>query len=268
MKIFSASFVIGTFVVLVNSGCVAVVFEPYPDAAQGQGGAGGTAITDNTGGSTGSGGEQFYADAGADVGADAGAADAGAADATLDDTGTDVDQDSGPIVPSPSAQGQLVITEIMYDSKSATPPLGGTPDDAGEWVELYNTTANALDIFGCALADTSHQDVITRHVIVEPGTAITLARNNPGFAADYTYQTVKFGDGGDAAKFFCGTASIDSVSFLPANGFMLMQGFSLSLDPAHYNAVDNDVAVNWCAGKTAYHINDFGSPGLLNPSCL
>ena len=152
---------------------------------------------------------------------------------------------------------------------------GAVTDDLGEWLEVYNPSGTkTYDLFGCTIADISHVDTITRHLMVAPGAFITMARFadiSGGFVPDFSYPTVKFGNAptGDAATLRCGSTIVDRVDF--QIGFTITKGRSLSLSPMHYNASDNDLPINWCAATTAYHTvggtTDFGSPGVSNPPC-
>jgi hypothetical protein len=182
------------------------------------------------------------------------------------DAGTDVSEAGydGPVFPMPGV-GDLVINEIMYDTAAAP------SDDLGEWFEVYNPSADrSFDLFECAFFDSSANNVdqIHTHLIIEPQKYLTFARSMPGFAASFTYTSVKFSDAGDLLRFTCASGQVDVVDF---HGFPLMQGFSLSLDPRHANTVDNDLASSWCRATTFYETTtrgtDFGSPNVMNPQC-
>jgi hypothetical protein len=168
---------------------------------------------------------------------------------------------SGGTAPTPSVAGQLIFTEIMADSAAAIATAPLTSDDVGEWVELQNRSSGPLDLFGCALFDSSNTDVINAHLVVMPGDLVVLARSTPGFSADYTYSNVKFADAGDVARLSCGLVNVDVVDFRPGNGFTLMQGYSLSRDAAGV----------WCSPTHVYNTTskgvDHGTPGQPNDSC-
>lgn len=178
----------------------------------------------------------------------------------------DTGPDTGPHLPQPTLN-QVVFTEIMYDSKAALAPAGLTPDDVGEWVELFNASTESFDLFGCNLSDSKNTDTITTHLVLAPGALVTLSRSAPGFIADFVYANVKFSDTGDIARLSCGTAVIDAVNF--TTGFVLSQGYSLSLDPGHI--LQNDDPASWCAPTKVYNItsrgSDFGTPGVKNDPC-
>jgi hypothetical protein len=180
--------------------------------------------------------------------------------------GAIVDAGSGTV---PSAAGQLIFTEIMVDTTAAK-------DEVGEWVEIYNPSPLVTyDLFNCQLYDSANTDTIARHVILQPGWFITLARSaDPtlGFVPTDIYSTVKFSNTGDRAGLRCGTTTIDLVDFTT---WPVPKGRSFSLNPLHYDGTANDVLANWCQGTTVYNTlideagveTDYGSPGVTNPAC-
>jgi hypothetical protein len=205
-------------------------------------------------------------------------------------SGVDAGIDTGPpdtgqsVGTTPFAPGQLVITEIMADSNVSS-------DDFGEWFELYNpSTTETYDLYGCILNDTSNQDPIMQHIAVHPGDFVTMARfgttpygtTSGGFLPNYDYHTtvvagttlldpmkdVKFSNSGDRVGITCGLAQIDAVNFSTWTiGALVPHGRSYSLDPSHYNAVDNDIPDNWCTGTVAYTASDFATPLHTNTAC-
>ena len=177
--------------------------------------------------------------------------------------------DAGIIV-TPNAPGQLVITEIMADSTVAK-------DDVGEWIEIHNlpTSTRTYDLFGCQLGDSANVDLIDRHVTVEPGWFVTLARSTDvtlGFIPTYSYPTVKLSNTGDRIALRCNGVEIDLVDFTT---WPVPKGMSFSLDPRSYTASANDTQASWCRGTTPYNTVsvddaievDSGSPGSDNPDC-
>jgi len=62
------------------------------------------------------------------------------------------------------------------------------------------------------------------------------------------------------ALFDTGNNLIDQVAYAAATS-----GKSLYLDPATFNAVDNDNAANWGVSTSPYGLGDFGTPGAANP---
>src|SRR4029079_2000 len=59
----------------------------------------------------------------------------------------------------------------------------------------------------------------------------------------------------------------DEVSYDDGATFPDPNGQSMNLDPGSYDAVANDLGVNWCAATTPFGAGDFGSPGTANEVC-
>jgi hypothetical protein len=157
---------------------------------QGTGAAGGGTSAEASSGVQDSG---LYADTnepGADGGlvADAAGLDASKADASKADAGQsskdasvapDASSSSDAAVGTVAAQGELLITEVMYN------PSGSEPDD--EWIEVTNVTSGSRVLTGLTLEDGSGRT----HVIqtgatkleIAPGAAVVLARNKSAAVA-------------------------------------------------------------------------------------
>jgi hypothetical protein len=182
----------------------------------------------------------------------------------------------GPAGMMPMAVGQIVITELMHNTNTIN-------DDSGEWIEVYNpSTTVTYDLFGCEITDTSPPgNVIDKNVVLAPMAFKTLAVSAaPGFTPDYVYTpvgaampVVKFDNqGGDGARIYCGGMVIDEFTYPTAAA--PGSGHSFSVDPDHYNAVDNDSMANWCIARDtmngdAYEMSgpNYGTPGRANTQC-
>ncbi|HKP59463.1 MAG TPA: lamin tail domain-containing protein [Polyangiales bacterium] len=162
--------------------------------------------------------------------------------------------------PRPSQVGALVITEIMIDPR-------GRSDQEGEWFELYNPGDRELDAYGCTLADGSAQSrVLPNHLRIAPQSFVTVARGEQvGFKPDLvTIFSLK--NGADSLELTCDGVSIDRVAYDKAQGFPVVAGAALSLDPARVTAGANDFPSAWCLGTHDYG-GDLGSPAQPNPPC-
>jgi hypothetical protein len=229
-------------------------------ASAGHGGTGGSAGGGGTGGSAGTGGSGGTAGAG---GTGGGGGTAGV-----------------PMGVTPTVAGQIVITELMHNSTTIS-------DDLGEWFEVYNPSATiTFDLLGCQVTDISppgvSAPVIDKNLVLAPGAFKTLAVSvSPGFTPNFVYTPpgmeanppVKFDNsGGDGAQIYCGGVLIDA--FLYPTSVAATAGHTFSLDPAHYNAVDNDSMANWCLARDtmagdAYETTgpNYGTPGRTNTPC-
>jgi hypothetical protein len=143
--------------------------------------------------------------------------------------------------------------------------------------EIHNlpTSTATFDLYGCQLADSRNVDVIDRHVTVDPGWFVTLARSTDvtlGFIPTYSYPTVKLANEGDTIELGCGGVVIDRVDFTT---WGVAKGMSFSLDPRSYDAAANNLQANWCHGNIPYNTisaddageTDYGTPGTDNPAC-
>ena len=171
---------------------------------------------------------------------------------------------------TPTVAGQIVVTELMHDTDVVS-------DDFGEWFEIYNPDATATyDLFGCQIRDTANAHTINAHLLAPPHAFRTLAifASGGGFVPDYTYSGIKFdNDNADSVSIYCGPTLIDKFAYSAAQA--AMGGHSFSVDPAHYNSVDNDDPANFCLATIVYNqavsgnnvVSDYGTPGVTNPPC-
>ncbi len=174
----------------------------------------------------------------------------------------DVQPDTtGDIVIPPEADSPLVITEIMYDPDSV-------PDDKGEWVEIYNTTDQAININGFRLTgNDGNMVMISGSVWVEPGQyfiwgANSLESQNGGVTVNYDYVEVDFvlentTDSVILRNMF--GQPVDEVIYNELAGWPLAQGASIQL--MHPN-LDNSQAKHWKVSTTYYgNGTNRGTPG-------
>lgn len=161
--------------------------------------------------------------------------------------------------------GDLIVTEIMFNPTCT--------DDKCEWIEVYNTTAGAIDLNGLIIQDDAQnpnaQGKITVSVILEPGKYAVLGLNkidtwpyaNPP-AAFYGAAPL-LGNSGDQVFLKNSKLTIDgTVKYTtPANN----AGHSFKLDPTKLSATDNDNLVNWCFSSVLFYMaTEWGSPGAVN----
>jgi hypothetical protein len=178
---------------------------------------------------------------------------------------------------TPSAPGQIVITELMHNSATVA-------DDFGEWFEVYNpSTTVTYDLMGCEVLDSSLTGPpVATPLVLPPMTFKTLAVSaTPGgptgtaFTPDYVYGLdVKFdNNAGERAGISCGGMLIDE--FVYPTSVAAGGGRAFNLDPRHYNAADNnDTMLFWCLARNtmvgdAYETTgpNFGTPGRANTEC-
>jgi hypothetical protein len=239
------------------------------------GGTGGTGGSAGVGGGAGTGGSAGRGGSGGGGSGGGGSGGGGSAGSTAG-TGGSGGRGGGPMGTMPSVAGQVVITELMHNTTTIN-------DDLGEWIEIYNpSTTVTYDLLGCEVSDTSPPgNVIDKNVVLPPMAFRTLAVSaTPGFTPDYVYTPpslpmpiVKFDNqGGDGARIYCGGIIIDEFTYPSA--VAATAGHSFSVDPDHYNSVDNDLMANWCNARDtmagdAYETSgpNYGTPGRANTQC-
>lgn len=167
--------------------------------------------------------------------------------------------------------GDIIITEIMQNPDAVL-------DNVGEYFEVYNTTAAAIDIVGWEIVDLTNANenftIITSVVVPANGYAVLVANADPlvngGITAAYAYNgsTTFLGNGSDEISIQCGGNVIDEVSWDNGATFPDAQGISMELALNRFNATDNDLGANWSVAVTAYGDGDLGTPGTANDFTL
>ena len=162
-------------------------------------------------------------------------------------------------------EGDIVITEIMYNP-------GQVSDTRGEWFEVYNTTADVVDIEGWTIeeADGSPSHTINNggnKVEVPVNSYAVLGRNddtalNGGVMLLYEYGTWALNQGGDSIVLKNGTTEVDRVVY-DTTSFPVGNGASISLKGAAdvFTHTLNDVGANWCVETVPFGDGDKGTPG-------
>jgi len=164
------------------------------------------------------------------------------------------------------AQGP-VITEIMQNPSAVS-------DYAGEYIELYNPTANAIDLYGYALSDEGvDYHVISEHVLIGSGGYTVLCRDsdpsqNGGVPCDYEYRNFRLSNEYDEVILSHDQAIVDEVRYDNGLTFPDPVGASMNLDPGAFDPVLNDLGSNWCESKSLIAPGgDRGTPGKPNDTC-
>lgn len=166
--------------------------------------------------------------------------------------------------------GSLVITEIMKDPNVVA-------DNAGEWFEVQNTSANAINLQGLVIYSTAsggdETHVIASSVSVPAGGRAVLGLSadpglNGGVTVNYVYTGIAFNNTADdrVGLRTAGGTVIDEVSF-PVATFPGFAGWAMQLDAGNLTALANDSAANWCSSRVKYNAFDTGTPGAANHLC-
>ncbi len=94
--------------------------------------------------------------------------------------------------------GDLLVSEVMSNPAQVS-------DTAGEWFEIFNASANIIDLDGITISDNgsnAHEIDNGGSLLIDPGTYLVLGRNadmsqNGGYLADYVYSNFTLGNSQD-----------------------------------------------------------------------
>lgn len=204
-------------------------------------------------------------DAGKSVSKDAGTDASGGSK----DSGTvpGVDAQSG--APKP-AQGEVLITEVMYD------PSGNEP--AAEWFEFHNAASSARTLSGLTIADGGNRThVIRKGVTIDPGAYVVFVRSrSAATAAKVPSNTVVYeyglglpvGDGLQLANASTGSLWLrdggTTIARADYGGWYSQSGgSSIQLDSLTWAA--SGQKSDWCLSTTEWSPgSDNGTPGAAS----
>jgi hypothetical protein len=160
----------------------------------------------------------------------------------------------------------IVITEIMPN-----PNFELTADSLGEWIEIYNGEASAVDLTGWIISDNQGSDTIESGSIAAGDYFVFCSNGNTatngGVPTDYAYHFATSGGGWGLALSNTGetitlrNASSEIVTSVTYTGYPFNAGISCQLR----NVTDDPTVVgNWCAAGATWAgatNGDFGTPG-------
>ncbi len=168
---------------------------------------------------------------------------------------------SDEVVVPPNPDTTLVITEIMVD------PVG-VPDAKGEWIEIYNTTAEPININGWRFTGVDGNSIWFMGTLwIPPGDYYVFGANktageNGGTPVDYDYPEVDW-DLNDTAdtvtlRNMMGQV-VDSMAYDKNAGWPLVSGATMQL--IHPN-LENLSSTFWRVSEVPYGSGmNKGSPG-------
>lgn len=163
---------------------------------------------------------------------------------------------SPPAVP-PLQPGQrtIWISEFLADPKAVS-------DSNGEWIELYNSGSETVNLRGWVLTDLGgERHTISADLLIAPGAYVLLARNgdaatNGGVTADYLYQGFSLANNEDEIMLLAPDGSeIDRVLWGGDSGLAIKAGKSLERTTFAADAA-------WALATTAWpnSAGDLGTP--------
>jgi hypothetical protein len=157
---------------------------------------------------------------------------------------------------SAASVNDLLITEIMANPLQVS-------DANGEWFELFNPTASAINLQGLSLSDDGsniHSISTDSALWITPGQYFIMARNgdsgsNGGFIADYVYSGFTLGNAGDQIVFSSGLSEL--LRFNYSSNFdtagQSMELIDLPMLESSYALTRADFR---------YGLGDIGTPGM------
>ena len=167
-----------------------------------------------------------------------------------------------------AAPGDLVISEVMQNPSAVG-------DSAGEWFEITNVSAEAVDLNGWTISDLDFDShLIASSVVVAPGDRVVLGNNtdlftNGGVNVDYSYGGGWFlsNSADEVVLTDAGGVEIDRIEYDGGATWPDPNGAAMNLDPASTDTIANDLGANWCTATASYGAGDLGTPGSANTSC-
>jgi len=158
-----------------------------------------------------------------------------------------------PSISQAASVSDLLITEIMANPAAVT-------DTNGEWFELFNPTAESVELEGALLSDdgsNSHAISTGSSLLINSGEYFVLARNadntsNGGLIADYAY----------GSGFTLGNSS-DQIILTDSFGLLRLEySAGFVANGASMELIDSVMLTsNFAASTNPYGAGDFGSPG-------
>jgi Putative metal-binding motif len=191
--------------------------------------------------------------------------------------GVDQDCDGADHAAELLSEGQLIITEIMYDSDAVS-------DSVGEYLEVLNLTDQIINLRGLLVSDDpafGEADIfeVDDDVLIGPDERLVLGVNadlsqNGGVPVDYDYAGggVNLNNAADdlalGARSGGSVVTIDAVSWDELAGWPAAKGVSIELRDTSITSTANDSSSAWClATSVAGSTTDRGSPGSPSSGC-
>jgi len=165
----------------------------------------------------------------------------------------------------PAVSGSVIISEVMWNPSAVS-------DDAGEYVELYNTSDSPISLARWSLTDASDTSpLVFSDVEIPAGGYIVVAKSsvpvdNGGIDNVVAEIGFSLNQGGDTLTLSDHTdAVIDTVTY--GSGWPGGDGVAMELSQDKLDADQNDDISSWCDAETTYGMGDFGTPGVENGDC-
>lgn len=172
----------------------------------------------------------------------------------------------GAVLPS---AGDLIITEIMQNPTAAA-------DSVGEWFEIYNASANVINLDGLVLkddgADTHTVDAMGASLVVQPGAYFIFGNNddmltNGGVNVGYKYASFTLANGDDEVVLVSNGTEVARAAYDGGTNWPDPAGASMQLDAGKVTPAESNDGDNWCPSSVVFGSGDSGTPGAANTAC-
>lgn len=152
--------------------------------------------------------------------------------------------------------GDLVVSELLANPAAVS-------DTRGEWLELYNTSDDAIDLNGLVLKDRGSNRHTIDHaapLVILPGAYLVMGRDgdssNGGYTADYVYSNFSLANSADAVELEWQGETVFSLVYA-ADDLFGQAGISMELQ--HLAAAIH--AGLYTPATTSFGAGDLGTPG-------
>lgn len=160
--------------------------------------------------------------------------------------------------------GDLLISELMSNPLQVS-------DTNGEWFEIFNTTANAIDLNGITISDDGsnlHEINNAGSLLIQAGDYFVLGRNgdstlNGGYIADYVYSNFSLGNSSDQIILTKDNAEIARLNY--SGSTFGTAGVSAELIFQSPSPLQTDYQLT---ENFFYGLGDIGSPGSAGSADL
>lgn len=179
------------------------------------------------------------------------------------------------VAPNSTAQFEVMGSnyDIIFTEVMPNPNFAGSADSLGEWFEIYNRGAVAVNLAGWVISDNNGSDTLEGNPVVSAGGYFVFCSNgdsatNGGVPESYAYRYGLSGWGlalnNTSETLSLRDASNTTVASVTYGGLPFTAGVSAqltntTLDPAN--------PANWCAATTSWsgaNNGDRGTPGAAS----
>ena len=162
----------------------------------------------------------------------------------------------------------LIITEIMNNPAAVS-------DTVGEWFEIHNPGADAVDIAGLTItsddgAESHLIDASTLEIPAGGYVVLGISSNtsiNGNIPVDYVYTDIRLSNEADDIRIWAGDTLLDEVAWDGGTDFPDPNGASMELDIYGLDNTLNDIGSFWCGSIAVGPGPDWCTPGAEGGLC-